>query len=145
MSNTVLYLLQTNQVIHLNLKNYVWMVTLVVCLLVRTITTNTNKQVTVEPPNLCEVATLIHMVIYLISTLILVITLKQKPVQFQWPTKYLLSQNHWKPEKAYNFKEDTDDAKQLLHHEWIVYSKDQKGAFCKSWLLFRPHVKRGSF
>lgn len=63
--------------------------------------------------------------------------------------KYLLLQNPWKPDKNYNFKLDAPSGKRPFIYdwfdlyEWIAYSKDQKGVFCKTCVLFRPHVSRG--
>lgn len=63
--------------------------------------------------------------------------------------KYLLLQNPWKPDKNYDFKLDVPSGKRRFvydwfnTYEWISYSKHQKGVFCKTCVLFRPHVSRG--
>ncbi|XP_054283488.1 52 kDa repressor of the inhibitor of the protein kinase-like [Macrosteles quadrilineatus] len=64
-------------------------------------------------------------------------------------TKYLLLQNPWKPDKTYNYKADvTPGKRQFLHdwfnlYEWMAYSKNEKGVFCKTCVIFRPRVSRG--
>lgn len=62
----------------------------------------------------------------------------------------LILQNPWKPDRNYNFKADVPEGKRpFLYkwysmYEWISYSKDLEGVFCKTCVLFRPHALRGS-
>ncbi|VEN38170.1 unnamed protein product [Callosobruchus maculatus] len=57
-----------------------------------------------------------------------------------------LLKNCWMPPKMYNFSEDAKHLKRKFNHSWLetyspwlVYSRRQKGAFCKYCTLFPPN------
>lgn len=62
-------------------------------------------------------------------------------------TKRELLENCWMPPKTYNFAEDAVNLKRKFNFSWLetyspwlVYSRRQKGAFCKYCALFPPNV-----
>ncbi|KAG5869005.1 hypothetical protein JTB14_033987 [Gonioctena quinquepunctata] len=60
-------------------------------------------------------------------------------------TKKELLQNSWVPPRNYDFKTDASHLRRKFNHAWLdqyepwlVFSKRQKGALCKHFVLFPP-------
>ena len=60
--------------------------------------------------------------------------------------------NHWKPWSTYKFQQVTDGKEQrrfqqkwLERFEWLVYSKEKDGGYCKYCVLFGPECAGKGF